>query len=187
MAFDPKSNPLFDGTDSWLSVVEWVEKAELVCRLSRVKNIEYVVPMRLSGGACAIYQQLSEEKRADFACIKDILYTAFALNPVTAYKQFAMCHLRPGETVDVFLAELRNLAIQFRGMMERGLVCVSIAGLPEHAEKLHQATTWVDNLPISEILTRVQAILKDSFTGTGLAAAAAQLPGCHEKETTAPR
>ena len=70
--------------------------------LSWVKNIECVVPMRLSGGMYAVYQQLSEEKRADFAGIKDVLYTAFALNPVTAYKQFAVRRLCPGETVDVF-------------------------------------------------------------------------------------
>ena len=133
MAFDPKLIPLFDGTDPGQSVVEWVEKAELVCRLSGVKNIECVVPMRLSGGACAVYQQLSEEKWAEFACIKDVLYTAFALNPVMAYKQFAASRLRPGKTVDVFLAELRKLAIQFGGMTERGLVCAFIAGLPENA------------------------------------------------------
>ena len=41
MAFDPKLIPLFDGTDAGQSVVEWVEKAELVCRLSGVKHIEY--------------------------------------------------------------------------------------------------------------------------------------------------
>ena len=34
MAFDSKLIPLFDGTDAGQSVVEWVEKAELVCRLS---------------------------------------------------------------------------------------------------------------------------------------------------------
>ena len=96
MAFDPKLIPLFDGTNAGQSVVEWVEKAELVCCLSGVRNIECVVPMRLSGGAYAVYQQLSEEKRADFACIKDVLYTAFALSPVTAYKQFAVCRLHPG-------------------------------------------------------------------------------------------
>ena len=39
MAFDRKLIPLFDGTDAGQSVVEWVEKAELVCRLSGVKNI----------------------------------------------------------------------------------------------------------------------------------------------------
>ena len=187
MAFDPKLLPLFDRTDPGQLVVERVEKAELVCQLNGVQNIECVVPMRLSGGAYAVYQQLSEEKRANFTCIKDVLYTAFALNPVTAYKQFAAHHLCPGETVDVFLAELRKLATQFGGMMEQGLVCAFIAGLLEHAEKLLQATTWVDDMPISEILAHAQAILKDSFTGTGLAATAAQLLGCQEKETAAPR
>ena len=110
MAFDLKLIPLFDGTASGQLVVEWVEKAELVRQLSGVKNVECVVPMRLSGSAYAVYHQLSEGKRADFACIKDDLYTAFALNPVTAYKQFTACHLHLGETVDVFLAELRKLA-----------------------------------------------------------------------------
>ena len=152
MAFNPKLIPVFDGTDPRQSVVEWVEKAELVCQLGRVKNIERVVPMRLLGGAYAVHQQLNEEKRADFASIKDVLYTVFALNPVMAYKQFVACHLRPGETVDVFLAELRKLATQFGGMTEWGLVCAFIAGLPECAEKLLQATTQVDDLPISEIL-----------------------------------
>ena len=89
IAFDPKLIPLFDRTDPGQSVVEWVEKAELVCWLSGLKNIECMVPVRLSGAAYTVYQQLSEEKRANFACIKDVLYTAFALNPVTAYKPFA--------------------------------------------------------------------------------------------------
>ena len=165
IVFDPKLIPLFDGTDPRQSVVECVEKAELACQLSGVKNIECVVPMRLSGGAYAVYQQVSEEKRADFAYIKDVLYTAFALNPVMAYKQFAACHLHLGEMVDVFLVELRKLATQFGSMTEWGLVCAFIAGLPEHVEKLLQATIRVDGLPISEILARARAILKDSFTG----------------------
>ena len=185
MAFDPKLIPLFDGTDAGQSVVEWVEKAELVCRLNGVKHIECVVPMSLSGVAYAEYQQLSEEKRADFACIKDVLYTAFSLSPVTAYKQFVARRLRLGETVDVYLAELRKLATQFRGMTERGLVCAFIAGLPEHAENLLQATTRVDDLLISEILARARAILKDRLAGTE--SAAAQLPGCQEKGVTALR
>ena len=128
VAFNPKLIPLFDGTDSGQLVVEWVEKAELVCRLSEMKNVECVVPMRLSGGTYAVYQQLSEEKRADFACIKDVLYTAFALNPVMAYKQFVARHLRPGEMVDIFLAELRKLATQFGGMMERVWSVCSLLG-----------------------------------------------------------
>ena len=40
-------------------------------------------------------------EEADFACIKDVLYTAFALSPVMAYKQFAARRLHLGETLDV--------------------------------------------------------------------------------------
>ena len=87
--------------------------------------------------------------------------------------------------MDVFLVELRKLVTQFGGMTERGLVCAFIAGLPEHADNLLQATTRVDDLPISEILARARAILKDSLTGTESAAAAAQLPGCQEKGASA--
>ena len=54
MAFDPKLIPLFDRTDSGQLVVEQVEKAELVCRLSGVKNVECVVLMYLSGGAYSV-------------------------------------------------------------------------------------------------------------------------------------
>ena len=59
-----------------------------------------------------------------------------------------------------------------------------IAGLPEHAENLLQATTRVDDLPISELLVRARAILKDSLTGTESAATAAQLLGRQEKGVT---
>ena len=72
-------------------------------------------------------------------------------------------------------------------MTERSLVCAFIAGLPEHAENLLQATTRVDNLPISEILACARALLKDSLAGTESAAAAAQLPGRQEKGVTALR
>ena len=49
MVFDPKLIPLFEGTNAGQLVVEWVEKAELVCRLSGVKIIECMVPKSLSG------------------------------------------------------------------------------------------------------------------------------------------
>ena len=39
--------------------------------------------MRLSEGTYAVYQQLSEDKRRDFACIKSALYTAFAIDLVS--------------------------------------------------------------------------------------------------------
>ena len=58
--FDLKLIPEFVGSTP---VHDWVEKAEQHCLLSGVKNIEHVIPLRLSGGAFTVYQQLSAEKK----------------------------------------------------------------------------------------------------------------------------
>ena len=40
------------------------------------------------------------------------------------------------ETVDIYLAKLRRLAVLFGGMSEKGLMCAFIAGIPESVEEL---------------------------------------------------
>ena len=184
--FDPKLTPLFDGKDSDLSVQEWIEKAGLICQFSGVKCIECVVPMYLSGGAYAVYQQLSEDKRRDFVCTKSALYTAIALDSVSAWKDFMACKLRLEETVDVYLAELRRLSVLFGGMSEKGLMCAFIAGTPKSVEELLWTSSEVDNMDILEVLARARSILK---TGpmTMEQAAAAQPSQCQTKETDAPK
>lgn len=37
-------------------IVEWLEKAGLVCALRVISALESVIPLRLSGGAFAVYQ-----------------------------------------------------------------------------------------------------------------------------------
>ena len=136
MAFDPKLIPLFNRSDSRQSVVEWLEKAELIYQLCGVKFIKSVILIRLSGHAYTVYQQLNEEKCTDFSCVQKRLYTAFAQDPFTAWKQFAVHRSRPREMIDVFLAELHRLAVLFEGMSVEGLQCVFVGRLPEHAEQL---------------------------------------------------
>ena len=69
--FDPKVIPLFNGKDSDLSMQKWIKK-ELICQLSGIKCIECIIPMCLSVGVYAVYQQLSKDKRS-------ALYMVFAL------------------------------------------------------------------------------------------------------------
>lgn len=82
---DLKLIPEFDGT----SVLEWVEKVELICHLCGVKYIEKLLLLRLTGGAFAVHQQLSDKEKEYPARIKAVLYNAFAIDPCTAYEQFA--------------------------------------------------------------------------------------------------
>ena len=124
--------------ESWW-ITEPIEKAELIHQPSGVKCIKCLVPMHFSGGMYVVYQQLSEDKRRDFAYIKSTLYTAFAL--VSAWKEFMVRKLHPEETVDVYLAELRRFFVLFVGMSEKGLTCAFIVRMPKSVEELLQASS----------------------------------------------
>ena len=137
--FDLKLIPEFNGSTP---VLDWVEKVELHCLLSGVKSIEHVIPLHLSGGAFAVYQQLSAEEKQSYERIKAALYKAFAIDPATAWKQFEARPLHPGETLDVYLAELLKLAVLFSGLPERALASKFLAGSqPEQSSSCEQAQT----------------------------------------------
>ena len=166
--FDLRIIPEFDGRQP---VVEWLEKVELTCRLRSVTELENVIPLRLTGGAFSVYQQLSAEEKRDANKIKEVLCTAFAADKFTAYDQFISRKLRGGESVDVFLSDLRRLAQLFGGLSETGLTCAFVAGLPEGARHTLRAGTRVESLTLCEALSRARALLADEG---GAAAAAVQ-------------
>ena len=76
--FDVRLIPEFSGAATDMPIVEWIENVELVCELCNMKNVERVLPLRLQGGALAIYRQLSAEQKADAEQIKQALITAYA-------------------------------------------------------------------------------------------------------------
>ena len=142
--FDLKLIPEFNGSTP---VLDWVEKVELHCLLSGVKSIEHVIPLRLSGGAFAVYQQLSVEEKQSYEKIKAALYKAFAIDPATAWEQFEARALHPGETVDVYLAELTKppnsrCTSSFRRGQITGIVselAVLVDGTPRHVRDIRPA------------------------------------------------
>ena len=73
--------PEFDGTTEEIS--EWLDKAELVCELQGVTDLQRIVPLRLKGGAFAVYQQLTAEQKRSFDEIKRALLSAFAVDSDT--------------------------------------------------------------------------------------------------------
>ena len=162
--------PEFSG-DSTQNVVEWLEKAELVCKLRGVAHLESVLPLRLTGGAFAVYQQLHKQ---DVGKITKALRTAFAVDSFTAYEQFVGRRLQHGETVDVFLAELRRLAVPFGGLSDKMLAYAFVAGLPDTATQLLRAGSRMEEMPIDQILTRARAVLADEV---GVAAAVSAMTG----------
>ena len=57
-------------------------------------------------------------------------------DPFVTWRQFTEQRLEPGETVEVYLADLRKLAAPFGGVTNRILGCTFLAGLPDDASWL---------------------------------------------------
>ena len=88
--------------------------------------------MKLQGDAFTGYAQLSPRDRPSYQVVKEVLYSAFAPDSIGAYEEFIARKPKPGEEVDVFLADLRRLSSLFSGVSDRTLVCSFIAGLRFH-------------------------------------------------------
>ena len=63
--FDLKLILEFDRFVLGILVVEWMKNLKYVCRWCRVKSLEHVIPLNLTGEVFAVYQQLDDEAKAN--------------------------------------------------------------------------------------------------------------------------
>ena len=168
-AFDVRLIAEFDGSGD---VVEWYERALLLCEL-RGASLVAVLPLRLTGGAFAVWSQLPTESRCSLTAVREALFAAFGLDQFAAYDAFTGRRLRPGESPDVFLADLRRLATLFGGVSDRALVCAFVSGLPDTVRHAVRAGSRAEALDLPGVLSRARAVLSDECVA---AAAAAVVP-----------
>uniref|UniRef100_A0A5S6R3I8 CCHC-type domain-containing protein n=1 Tax=Trichuris muris TaxID=70415 RepID=A0A5S6R3I8_TRIMR len=119
------------------------------------------IPLRLSGGAFAVYLQLPDEDKKSVAKVKAALLAALAMDPFAAYDEFSCRKLRNGESPDVFLADLRRLASVFSGVPEKAMTCAFVAGLPESVRQLLRASSHLGELSLNQIFVQARAVLSD--------------------------
>ena len=171
-SLDLRLIPEFSGSKGD-SVSEWFEKLELVCRLRGVTDLTTVVPLKLTGGAFAVYQHLTDKSKNDFNTVKSALISAFSTDAYVAYEQFVSRRLKPCESVDVYLADLRNLSSLFGGIPEKALTCAFVAGLPDSVKQLLRASSRIETLTLEEVLARARAVMTEDQVCVGTAAVAA--------------
>lgn len=157
MSFDARLIPEFDGSTD---VVEWFTRAELLCQL-RGAAPESHLPLRLAGDAFVVWQGMESQHRFSLDAIRQALYAAFALDQFAAYERFESRRLEPGESPDVYVADLRRLAELFGGMSDRSLVCKFVAGLPEPVRHTVRASSRADSLDLTAALVMTRALLSD--------------------------
>ena len=139
--FDLELVPEYNGTTL---VVDWLERVDLICKLSGVDKVEEVIPLQLAGGAFNVYQQLLNADKTNVTQVKAALRRAFALDPCEAYTQFSRCSLRLDESVDEFYTALKKLSSLFRGVQDQTLKYAFMAGLPAHTQELLCASADID-------------------------------------------
>lgn len=92
----------YDGTGDF---TEWLKKLELVCNLQKVKDLQSILPLFLSGGAFAVYDGLSGGVKSDYQALTQALQQAFSANCFQAYEEFISRRLLPCESVDVYASD----------------------------------------------------------------------------------
>ena len=168
-AFDSRLIPEFDGGKA-ADIVEWFTRAEVLCKHHGV-DLTLVLPARLTGGAFSVWLQMPEDCRRSAEAMRDALYDAFAMDSLAAYDAYASRRLQPGESVDVYLADLRRLATLYGGVPDRALACAFIAGLPDSVRSTIRAGTRAEALELASILARARAVLSDQRVSLAAAAA----------------
>lgn len=168
LTMDLRLIPEFNGTGQ--AVAEWLEKLELVCRLRGVTDLHNIVPLRLTEGAFSVYQQLDSKSKGSYDKIKSALTSAFAVDKFIAYERFISRRLHADESVDVYLADLRRLAVLFGGIPDDGLSCAFVAGLPESVRHVLRASTRLEDLDMNQLVARARSVLAEENTNAGAAA-----------------
>ena len=172
-AFDPKTIPEYGGSTN---VVEWLEQAALLCDLRQV-SLMAVLPTRLRGGAFAVWSRMSPATRNDLQCVKAKLFKAFAMDPFAAQAEMVRRRLRPGESADVYLAALQQLAELMGGLPEKTIPIFFVNGLPEAARAAVRDGIDEETLNLERILDRARSVLsRAEVTGAATVAAVREPP-----------
>lgn len=139
---------------------DWIEKLELVAKLQGITDLKTFLPLFLNGAAFAVYKQLPEHETSDYARLKAALLQAFGVNCYAAYEMLQRRVLQEGETVDVYLAEIRKLVTLIGiGNVEPLLKCAFMAGLPSDIAVQLKSVAAVETLGLNELVNRARMIL----------------------------
>lgn len=139
---------------------EWLKKMELVCKLQKVKELESVLPLFLSGGAFAVYDGLSEGVKKDYRALTEALQQAFSANCFQAYEAFISRRLLPGESVDVYASEIKRLAKLVDPLVsEEWIKCAVVYGLPTDVQTQLKAACSLQTMELAKVIERARSLV----------------------------
>ena len=131
--------------------------------LLKLKDLAVVIPLFLDGPAFAVFDQLKEEEKRDAYKIELALRTAFACDKFLAYNEFRNRQWKNGESVDVYLADLKRMAHLANIDGENGeIIKLSfVMGLSNKVSAQLRATPKIDTLDLTAILQISRALMTE--------------------------
>ena len=155
-------------------VVAWLQKVELVAKLTKVEDLASFIPLYLEGGALAVYMEMSSVEQGSADHIKKRLKQAFCDSVFAAYSKLLSVRWS-GEAVDVYANELRRLAglAGFEGDALEHIVKLSfIHGFPDDIGVELQQVNEVETkqVTMSALLTRARVLASNRSLGIGAVA-----------------
>lgn len=153
----------FDGTGDF---AQYVDRFETIAHMQNISNLASMLPVVLTGGAYAVYKGLSDEVRADYGRAKQALMAAFLPHCFGAYAALSGRRLQPGESMDVFAAELlRLISLVLPGgtgaavFIEAWQKCAFVEGLPEALKTQLKAACDLPSMTMTEIVVRARQLV----------------------------
>ncbi len=143
---------------------EWIKKVELVAKLQGVTDISKFLPLFLTGGAFAVYENLPANVQNDDGKLKAALLQAFSTHPLPAFEEFSARRLLPNETVDVYVADLKRLSglVSSTALTEDWLKWKVVSGLPDNEKAQIMSSPGLEKLSLTDIVDRIRILLSTS-------------------------
>ena len=155
-------------------VVAWLQKVELVAKLTGEKNLASFLPLYLEDGALAVYLEMPDEMKSDANLLQQELLRAFTDSQFVAFSKLKAVKWA-GEPVDIYANEIRRLVrgCGFTGDGAEQLVKLTfITGFPDSISIELQQIQDVEKMKLGNIIPRARVLTSNIGVVGGVAAPA---------------
>lgn len=123
-------------------------------------QLERFHSLLLTGGASAVYDALPRTTKQDYALLRKGLTRAFSMNRFWAYEEFSRRRLRAGESVDIFLTNLRSFgARESNDLSDHWLICAFVLGLPFEVSVISKSVCQLEDMSLKEVVERASVTM----------------------------
>jgi len=111
----------------------------------------------------AVYLGIPEEKEKDHETVKKVLRSAFSPDSFRANEEYVSHRLNNGESVDVYFADLTQLAAAADDVIsQQWLMCAFVVGLPDSIREQIRASCLLSDMTPEQVVEKARLLIATS-------------------------